>query len=42
VLGVDADDDTCTAIDLAVNPDLPIVIDVRFEPHSGARHLDAI
>src|SRR6267142_6372335 len=41
MLGVEADDDAGAAVDLAVDPDLAVVVDVRLEPHAGARQRDA-
>jgi len=32
----DADDDAGAAVDLAIDPDLTVVVDVRLEPHAGA------
>src|SRR6266446_417131 len=41
MLGIEADDDAGAPVDLAVDPDLTVVVDVRLEPHAGARQRDA-
>src|SRR5436309_6840555 len=40
MLRVEADDDTGAPVDLAVDPDLAVVVDVRLEPHARARQWD--
>src|SRR5205823_14180442 len=42
VLGVDADDHARAAVDLAVDPDLAVVVDVRLEPDPRPGYLDAV
>src|SRR5213594_1462186 len=40
MLRVEADDDTGAPVDLAVDPNLAVVVDVRLEPHARARQRD--
>src|SRR5262249_241118 len=40
--GVEANNDASTTVDLAIDPDLPVIVDVRLEPHAGASQFDAI
>src|SRR5438046_1993955 len=42
LLGVDADDDAGGAVDLAVDPDLAVVVDVRLEQDRRAGEVDAV
>src|SRR5262249_16566749 len=40
--GVDTNDNASTAVDLAIDPDLSVVIHVRLKPYAGAGQVDAI
>src|SRR5438552_15575764 len=40
--GVNAHDDASTTVDLAVDPDLPVIVGIRFEPYAGAGQIDPI
>src|SRR5262249_31925277 len=42
LLGVDPNDDACGAVDLAVDPHLTIVINIRFKKHARAGELNTI
>src|SRR5262249_18425583 len=40
--GVDANNDTSTAVDLAIDPDLPVVVNIRLKPYARAGQIDPI